>query len=132
MSFQLSTLDRIWNRAAAFRETDQLSPGDRALSHMLLAHGLAMNGGVLHALEALSPEELEQARKGYEYFGLSEVAALFMAADAASSNDELDLRSDELEQELDERYSRLVPSDATLIAAFNSNFKSNPSEFAPL
>jgi hypothetical protein len=55
---ELSTADRVWNRAALDAGGSPPREGDRALAALLLAHGMIMNGGVDHAVEALSAEEL--------------------------------------------------------------------------
>ena len=65
--------DRIWNRATQ-GGGDEPREGDAALSAALAFHGLAMNGGVLHAFDVLSPEELGRARDGFAWLELSEVA----------------------------------------------------------
>ena len=61
--------DLIWNRAS---EGGGANPqaGDLALAALLRAHGLTMNGGVLHAVERLQPSELQDAASGYRFFGL--------------------------------------------------------------
>ena len=48
---------------------------------MVLAHSLAMNGGVVHAIELLSAEERAAAFDAYRYFGLD--AAADVLADVA-------------------------------------------------
>src|SRR5436305_844595 len=71
----------IWNRACGSDPLRSL-PGDRALADLLRAHGLAMNGGVLHAVECLSPDELSYARSGYIFYGLQAAASLLSRAKA--------------------------------------------------
>jgi hypothetical protein len=48
--------------------------GDRALAALPLFHGLAMNGGIPHAVECLQPDEQEAARRGYQFFGFDDAA----------------------------------------------------------
>ena len=48
----MTPVDIIWNRAWKGVGPNACS-GDRALAALLKAHGLAMNGGVLHAVECL-------------------------------------------------------------------------------
>ena len=57
---QSTQSDLIWNRACSGMITE-FRPGDRALAGLLGAHGLIMNGGVLHAVECLAENELSEA-----------------------------------------------------------------------
>jgi hypothetical protein len=59
----MTQADMIWNRACG-EDSLRALPGDRALADLLNAHGLAMNGGVLHAIECMSAEELSEAEAG--------------------------------------------------------------------
>jgi hypothetical protein len=118
----------IWNRACEGNAATLL-PGDRALEAMLAFHGVAMNGGVLHALEQFGSDELEAAESGYRFFGLEGVADLLNEAKSISkTGDDLDL----WEVELDRRYSAIIPNDSTLVAHFEMIFRRSPSEFAPI
>jgi hypothetical protein len=103
--------------------------GDRALQAMVAFHSLAMNGGVLHALELLGSEGSEDAESGYRFFGFEGVADLLNQAKSISKTGG-DL--DRWEAELDRRYGTIVPDDATLVASFEMIFRRAPSEFAPL
>lgn len=95
---------------------------------MLLAHGLTMNGGVLHAVDCLEPEDLADAEAGYRYFGLGAAADLLGEAKSISeAGGDLDL----LEAELDKRYSALIPNDSVLGERFEASLRRAPSEFAP-
>ncbi|MEJ0049084.1 MAG: hypothetical protein WDN04_25455 [Rhodospirillales bacterium] len=90
-----------------------------------------MNGGVLHALECLTPQELEAAISGYRFFGFDNVGDLLIEARLAtetSDEDELDL----LEAKLDNLYGDLIPTDSTLDDRFEVHFRGNPTHFAPL
>jgi hypothetical protein len=125
---ELTEADMIWNRACGENSLRGL-PGDRALADLLYAHGLAMNGGVLHAVECMTAEELSDAEAGYRYYGLNDVATLlshareiFEAADNLGSH----------EQELNSLYARMIPSDSSLVERFEKRLKSSRSEFAPL
>jgi hypothetical protein len=71
---KLTEGDMIWNRACGEGPLRAL-PGDRALAELLHAHGLAMNGGVLHAIECMTTKELSDAEAGYRYYGLDDVAS---------------------------------------------------------
>ena len=118
----------IWNRAC---EGGAESPrtGDRALSNLLLAHGLVMNGGLLHAAECLTPSELAGALDGYRFFGLDSTAKLLIHSREVVEADE-DLESQEAA--LDRAYVQLVPDDTFLFARFEQHLASHPEDFAPL
>jgi hypothetical protein len=109
--------DAVWNRACAeARGPKHLSkPGDRALADMILAHSLAMNGGVLHALESLSRMELTAALDGYRYFGLDSAARALEYVSERRGDDLDDDALDRLEVEADERYASVVPDDESLV-----------------
>lgn len=128
MRTELTESDTIWNRACG-EEPLRVLPGDRALADLLYAHGLAMNGGVLHAVECMTAEELSDAQAGYRFYGFDDVASLLSRArgifDAVD-----DLGSHE--QRLDGEYAHFVPSDSFLVERFQIRLKSNPSDFASL
>lgn len=128
MFYQLTPADLVWNRAT---EGGGESPaaGDFALASLLYAHGLAMNGGVLHAVEHLTPEELSDAMDGYRYFDFDEVAKLLARAKALfDAGDSLDVH----ETLLDNEYSQYIPDDSSLGKRFETRFASNPADFSPL
>jgi len=83
-----------------------------------------MNGGLEHALEYLSHEDLHGAVAGFRYFNLDKVASLLEAAMACDGDES---RLDVLEA----RYGDLVPSDNVLVTAFEELYTSSPSAFAP-
>jgi hypothetical protein len=131
---KLSRADAIWNRACEGDATAS-SPGDRALAALLVLHGLVMNGGVLHAVGCLGPQELAGAMAGYRFFGFDGVAV--MLADAKSFAEIHDSRNsqhdlDSIEADLDKRYLALIPDDSTLFVRFAAYLLRSPSEFAPL
>jgi hypothetical protein len=105
----------IWNRAALEAGGDSPRPGDRALASLLLVHGLVMNGGVHHALEGITPEELLAATDGYEFFGFYDVAAFFRGA---SEDPMLSNWTDDTEVAANRRYAERVPDDSCLVARF--------------
>ena len=128
--YELTEADMIWNRACGGDPLRSLR-GDRALADLLRAHGLAMNGGVLHAVECLTAEELTDAEAGYRFFGLAEVASLLSRARKLfEAADDADLENHE--QQLDGQYAVLIPSDTSLVECFERRLKSNPSDFEPL
>ncbi|WP_406830504.1 hypothetical protein ABEG17_00290 [Pedococcus sp. KACC 23699] len=124
--------DEIWNRATrgggnAPRE------GDIALAASLAFHGLAMNGGVLHAFEVLSEEELSRARNGFVWLALPEVAR-FME-DTAQQIGDTDMEdedaADALEESADDSYEHALPSDQALEDAFRRQLAERPEAFHP-
>lgn len=132
--------DRIWDRALDAMWVwategrpgpgpDVQWPGDVALHAVLLAHGVIMNGGVLHAVESLAPSQLVAAQHGYVWLGLTGVSDLLVevAAQLGSTDDEsLEIRSDAV-------YAKLLPDDeASIETALRARVSSSPSAFAPV
>jgi hypothetical protein len=125
---ELTEADLVWNRACLANRAAVL-PGDRALEAMVTFHSVAMNGGVLHALEHFKSNELKDAESGYRFFGLERIAALLNEAKSVLKNgDDLSF----WEAELDRRYYAIVPDDSALFARFEPIFRRGPSEFAPI
>ena len=118
--------DAIWNRAALEAGGDSPEAGDVSLASLLLAHGLVMNGGVHHATDCLSPEELAAAVSGYSYFGLSDAGDVLVAA----AQGPLSPWTDENEAEADRRYRELVPNDEAISNAFETTLSDRPHDFA--
>ena len=73
-----------------------------------------MNGGVLHAVEALKPAELDTAIAGYQRFGFERAANVLSLARTLG-----DSSKDAAESQLDREYAAAVPDDATLEAAMD-------------
>jgi hypothetical protein len=115
--------ERVWNRAASGGVSSPRD-GDSALAALLLAHGLVMNGGVLHAVECLDPTALRSACDGFRYFALAEVATLLEAAAAAEP-------SDENEENYNRAYWSVIPDDAVILKRFQRHFAQNRAEYAP-
>ncbi|HPF39016.1 MAG TPA: hypothetical protein P5081_17065 [Phycisphaerae bacterium] len=125
---RLTEADLIWNRACGDDKLRDL-PGDRALADLLIAHGLAMNGGVLHAVECMTAEQLSDADSGYRYFGLDGIASLLTRAQRILElGEDLEAREDQLDAE----YVELIPTDTELGQRFEARFKTHRSDFAPL
>lgn len=125
---ELSEADMIWNRACG-EDPSRALPGDRALADLLYAHGLTMNGGVLHAIECMTDMELSYAEAGYRFIGLDGIASLLSRARRIlEAGDDLGKH----EQQLDGEYVHIIPSDSSLVERFEKRFKSNPLDFAPL
>jgi hypothetical protein len=126
--YELTEADMIWNRACG-DDPLRFLPGDRALADLLRAHGLAMNGGVLHAVECLSAEQLTDAEAGYRFYGLAEVAYLLSRArNLFEAGDDLE----EHELQLDRQFAALIPSDSSLVECFEKRLQAKPADFAPL
>jgi hypothetical protein len=119
----VSHQDQIWNRACL--ESGGASPavGDRALAALLLAHGLVMNGGVVHALESLSSPEVFAAIAGFNYFGLSAASNVLQ-----QSPDD----SEETEERFNQMYWAAVPNDEAVAHAFRIKLLATPEAFAPI
>jgi len=118
----LSRQNQIWNRACLESGGTTPAAGDTALAALLLAHGLAMNGGVSHAMESLTRDEVVAAIAGFEFFGLAEAADVFRQAPGGS---------EEADEGLDAMYTAAIPSDEALAHAFRLKLVSNPEAFAP-
>jgi hypothetical protein len=128
IGYEMTEADLVWNRAC---DSLMLRSGDRALAGLLSFHGLAMNGGVLHALECLRPEELEAAMAGCRFLGFNDVFDFLVEAKSASETSDVG-ELDALETRLDDAYAGLVPSDHRLIERFERFYRDNRSHFAPL
>jgi hypothetical protein len=113
---------RVWNRAAV--EAGGVSPrdGDKALAAVLEAHGLVMNGGVVHAVECLGPERLSRCCAGYVYFGLAEIAALL---EAAANTDE----TDETEAAFIKSYWTRAKDDSAISERFERDIRQHPDRY---
>src|SRR5262245_34395783 len=111
---ELTQADMVWNRACG-GDPLRLLPGDRALFDMLRAHGLVMNGGVLHAVECLAATEVSAAEAGYRLYGVDGIASLF---DLARTILERGTGLEVHEHRLDSRYADMIPSDSSLVERF--------------
>jgi hypothetical protein len=125
-----SAIDVVWNRALVGCEKP--GPGDRALAALLLAHGAAMNGGIMHAVESLDPSEIAAAIAAYEYFGLRQAAALFVDVSNRDLGKLADAEIEALERASDEMYALTVESDSFLIETVERHYKAHPGEYAPV
>lgn len=120
--------DQIWNRAAQ-GGGDSPGRGDRALASLLLFHGLAMNGGIHHAIECLESDEFADAIQGFAYFGFDNFTAWLCAA---STDPLLKEWTDETEIAALYRYAELIPDDDCLVTRFEAVYQERTSEFAPI
>jgi hypothetical protein len=124
--------DAVWNRACEPRRFP--SPGDDALSALLLLHGMAMNGGLLHAVEGLTDDELDRGVQAFRYLDLREAAdAVERIAREARVLDASDVdAADSLELAADEAYRTALPEDdETIDRAFCAHFAQHPYAYAP-
>jgi hypothetical protein len=133
--------ERIWNRACEATDADaELRAGDRALAGALLAHNIVMNGGVLHALQGMSPSERRDAAAGYRFFALTALAELFELQVPEDDLDDADddgedgaeSELDRLEAELNQKYWATAADDQALWRAFEKKLAHEPGLFAPV
>jgi hypothetical protein len=96
---------------------------DAAAAAVWIAHGLVMNGGVLHCIEALSRRELRSAIAGYRLFGLADAAEALERGMTAPPED-----AGRMEAVLDHAYNQAVPDDGFLSEQMNKVF---PPETPP-
>lgn len=118
----------IWNRATRIDSDHALRQGDRHLAALLLMHGMAMNGGVFHAVEATSGQELKAGCTAFRFFGLGK------AADALEEASEILARSeddDESERRLDLAYWEHA-SDESIFQQFRASRSKTPDLYAPV
>ena len=119
--------ETIWNRACGNGPATP-GAGDTALMAVLTFHGLAMNGGVLYALQCLTAGELDAARAGYRYFGFANAAGVIGAGQAALDQG---LDADSLEETLADAYAAIL-DDGVLMQAFEARLDTQPADFAPV
>ena len=124
----LSYCDHVWNRACE-GGGDHPCAGDVALAAVILFHGPANNGGVLHATECLSAAQLEEARAGFRYYGFDLVADLLMQAEKVIH---LDSNIGSLETVFDHRYWKQISDDSVLTECFARHFQMHPTEYSPM
>jgi hypothetical protein len=123
--------DAIWNRAVLDGGGIAPRSGDRALSAMMLLHGRVMNGGVLHAIDCLSPDELRAAMDAYLLFSLPAVVELLnRAIEVRERGSEPEL--DEAESRLDAEYAVAVENDEALCLHFEQHLQLHPELFGPV
>jgi hypothetical protein len=126
---QMTPAVRVWNRAALDRGGSHPGVGDKALAHLLVIHGLIMNGGLWHVLDARSEEEIGRGIEAFRYFGLDGVAELLAEALLLYQQETED---EEPIEQLNAKYDQLIPSDEYLVGAFERRFSKAPQDFAPL
>lgn len=126
--------DEVWNRATMAAGGLDPGDGDIAIASVLALHSLAMNGGLLDAVERLSPEQLAAADAGFRWLRLEAaagvVAMVRQEIEAGALDDER--RADELETRADDDYALVIPTDQTIVDAFEVRFAEVPTAFAPI
>jgi hypothetical protein len=125
----LTPADMIWNRAAMDEGGQNPASGDRALAALLKAHSLAMNGGVMHAVEILDELSIADAKTGYRFFGFEGIPNLLSRAkELLETNFDLGI----YEQQFDKEYYDNIPDDDTIVKRFEQHLANNPTDFSPL
>ena len=119
----------VWDRACALPAEKFHLPGDVALARMITMHSLIMNGGVHHALDVLSREDVEAALSGYQYFKLR---SAFLAISSVLSDASISEWNDENEAEANRLYYSTIPDDSALIEAFDRRYQEFPGDFDEL
>ena len=84
---------------------------------------MIMSGGLDHALDVLTPEDFASAADGFRYLQLNDVAELVEQAKGAPS--------DHLAEELDARYSAVIPQDHVISDRLEALLQQRPDDFAP-
>ena len=110
-------------------------PGDDALAAVLLCHGMAMNGGLLHAVEGLEPDQLERAVAGHRFLGPAAAPAAVeeVARQAAALDRDHAEAGERLEAEALRRCDEALPEwDETIEQAFRAHLAVHPDAYAPL
>ena len=130
-TIQIMEIDRsreIWNRAAMAHGGPAPRSGDTALSSALAFHNMVMSGGIDHAFEVLTNDQIAAAADGYRYLNLLPIVDLIGRAPAAIGNDD----DEDAIEELDNEYSEVVPMDQTLVERFEASLQRTPEDFAPI
>ena len=117
----------IWNRAATEGGGSTPRPGDAALSSALAFHNMVMSGGIDHAFDVLTSDQIAAAADGYRYLELQPIADLIGHVPAAIADED-----DDRIEELDNEYGELVPLDQTLVERFEAALQRSPEDFAPI
>src|SRR5690348_994723 len=112
----LSTADRVWNRACSVQRAGT-GVGDRHLWSLLRVHGCVMSGGVGFADDMLAAQDFEAAAQACRYFGLPDLAGVLLGIHASDP---------QRDNELQVAYDRLVQRDQVLVDAFERRFAEAP------
>ena len=125
--------DEVWNRACD-PDAPFTHPGDAALAAVLLCHGTAMNGGLLHACQTLDPDRRERAVAGYRLLGLDAAADAVedVTRQAAALDGDDPAAAERLEEQANRRYDAALPEwDETVDRAFRDHLRRSPEAYAP-
>jgi hypothetical protein len=125
----MTDADEVWNRAALEGGGPEPREGDAALAALLRAHGLTMNGGVLHAAESLRPDELRASCDGYRFFAYDGLATLLADVAITIAKGQ---GSEALEESTGRAYARSIPDDGALLSRFERHFDRHPELYAPI
>jgi hypothetical protein len=126
---KLDAKDLVWNRAAIDGGGRNARAGDTALANALKVHGLVMNGGVHHAVQAVSETEVQAAAAGFDYFELRAIGEVLRRV---QHDPKLREWSDATEEAANRLYWAVLPDDGELIARFERRFRDKPTDFAPV
>jgi len=130
--------DAIWNRAVDLDSPDDARrPGDAALVTVLTFHGLALNGGLLNAVELHAHDEIypnDAVVEAYRFLGLEDAAAAIDNAvleqhDLVTAGDADDDDLADAEERIDATYTL---DDEDIEAALEVAIANDPDAFAPL
>lgn len=127
--------DAVWNRAAMSNGGPTPAVGDQALASVLGLHSLAMSGGLGSALEMRAPQEILAAIAGYRHFGLDGAGDVWQWLSDETGAHDPDQEPEffyVLESEADNRYAAVVPTDDTILQAFQRHIEANPDQYAPM
>jgi len=125
----LTYADHIWNRACLPESEGLGAIGDRRLWSVIRVHSIAMNGGLDHAVDHCTHDQVRDAAAGFLYLGMDAVAELLTDVQALNDRDAWD---ESRAAEDDDRYNDLIPRDDVIIRAFEAKLASAPSDFVPL
>jgi hypothetical protein len=126
----MAIVDEIWNRACD-RRCAEPRAGDAALGALLLFHGAAMNGGIDHAIECLTSEQVQAAAVGYRYFGFGRVAEMVFHAPERFRGLDDDAHEAYLAS-AEHVYGSEIPGDSILVDRFQRHHEANPDQYAPM
>jgi hypothetical protein len=111
----------VWNRACDY-DFQPERPGDRALKAAIQFDGLTCNGGLGHALDVRTDEEVREAVASFRYFGLMNAAQLVEGAARLADEGEREALTDS--------YYELTQQ--ALPEAFERHYAERPSEYDPV
>lgn len=117
----------IWNRAT--RGGTATRPGDAALTAILEFDGLANNGGLSHACDVLTDQELTAAEAGYRYLQMPAVAEMIVEARALSGENP---DHDEPFDRLEAGFFDLIDHGKVTDRQFETMLRERRDDFAPV